>query len=106
MPADILTLYIVSIFIVIMIPGPLSLFMVSNSVNFGIVKSYPAFLGGAAASSMYLVLSRSHVRPTAAGIPYPLQDKAQANRTMPGGLCSSKSRRLLPRRRQIVRAIQ
>ena len=54
---EIFSLYIITIFVVIMIPGPLSLFMVSNSVNHGIVKSYPAFLGGTVASSLYLVIS-------------------------------------------------
>lgn len=54
---DVWSLYLVSIFLVIMIPGPLSLFMVSNSVNYGIVRSYPAFLGGTAASSLYLAVS-------------------------------------------------
>ena len=57
MSFEILTLYIIAIFIVIMIPGPLSLFMVSNSVQYGIVKSYPAFLGGTVASSLYLIIS-------------------------------------------------
>ncbi|MGI2027213.1 LysE family translocator [Endozoicomonas acroporae] len=54
---DVWSLYLVSIFLVIMIPGPLSLFMVSNSVNYGIFRSYPAFLGGTAASSLYLAVS-------------------------------------------------
>ncbi len=40
-----------------MIPGPLSLFMVENSIRHGIIKSWPAFLGGTIASSMYLVIS-------------------------------------------------
>jgi threonine/homoserine/homoserine lactone efflux protein len=36
--------------IVIMIPGPLSLLMVSNSLNYGLRRSLPAFLGGVSAS--------------------------------------------------------
>ncbi len=57
MSFEALSLYVISIFVVIMIPGPLSLFMVSNSVNYGILKSYPAFLGGTVASTLYLVIS-------------------------------------------------
>ena len=57
MTLEIFTLYVIAIFFVIMIPGPLSLFMVSNSVKYGILKSYPAFLGGTLASSVYLVAS-------------------------------------------------
>jgi threonine/homoserine/homoserine lactone efflux protein len=36
--------------IVILIPGPLSLLMVSNSLNYGLRRSLPAFLGGVSAS--------------------------------------------------------
>ncbi|WP_257287730.1 LysE family translocator [Endozoicomonas sp. SESOKO2] len=54
---EVWVLYLVSIFLVIMIPGPLSLLMVSNSVRYGIIRSYPSFLGGTAASSLYLVVS-------------------------------------------------
>ena len=36
--------------IVILIPGPLSLLMISNSLNYGLRRSYPAFLGGVIAS--------------------------------------------------------
>lgn len=61
MSIEIWTIYLVSIVVVILIPGPLSLFMVSNSLNHGIVKSYPGFLGGVLASSMYLVLSATGV---------------------------------------------
>ncbi len=32
--------------VVILIPGPLSLLMISNSLNYGLRRSYPAFLGG------------------------------------------------------------
>ena len=37
--------------IVILIPGPLSLLMISNSLNYGLRRSYPAFLGGVFASN-------------------------------------------------------
>lgn len=57
MALDTWFLYLVAIFVVILIPGPLSLFMVSNTLRMGIVKTYPAFLGGVSASSLYLVLS-------------------------------------------------
>ena len=57
MSFDVWFLYLVSISVVIMIPGPLSLFMVSSSVNHGILRSYPVFLGGSLASCMYLVIS-------------------------------------------------
>lgn len=36
--------------VVILIPGPLSLLMVSNSLNYGLRRSLPAFLGGVSAS--------------------------------------------------------
>lgn len=50
-------LYVTTIFIVILIPGPLSLFMVTNSLSYGIKKTAPAFFGGICASSLYLVAS-------------------------------------------------
>jgi len=50
-------LYVTTIFVVILIPGPLSLFMVSNSLVYGITKTAPAFIGGALASSFYLIAS-------------------------------------------------
>jgi len=50
-------LYVTTIFVVILIPGPLSLFMVSNSLTYGIKKTAPAFIGGALASSLYLIAS-------------------------------------------------
>ena len=43
--------------IVILIPGPLSLLMISNSLNFGLRRSYPAFLGGVIASICLLSAS-------------------------------------------------
>lgn len=43
--------------LVILIPGPLSLLMVTNSLNHGIVRSSPAFLGGVSASLILLIAS-------------------------------------------------
>ncbi|MEO8493107.1 LysE family translocator [Pseudomonas sp.] len=43
--------------IVILIPGPLSLLMISNSLNFGLRRAYPAFLGGVFASICLLSAS-------------------------------------------------
>jgi threonine/homoserine/homoserine lactone efflux protein len=43
--------------IVILIPGPLSLLMVSNSLNHGLRRSLPAFLGGVSASLCLLSAS-------------------------------------------------
>ncbi len=61
MSLETLILYIIAAFVVILIPGPLSLFMVANTVRHGILKSYPAFLGGTLASSLYLIISASGV---------------------------------------------
>lgn len=43
--------------IVILIPGPLSLLMISNSLNYGLRRSAPAFLGGVSASICLLSAS-------------------------------------------------
>ncbi|HCP56242.1 MULTISPECIES: LysE family translocator [Pseudomonas] len=43
--------------IVILIPGPLSLLMVSNSLNYGLHRSIPAFIGGVSASICLLSAS-------------------------------------------------
>ncbi|PUA42287.1 LysE family translocator [Pseudomonas protegens] len=43
--------------VVILIPGPLSLLMISNSLNHGLHRSYPAFLGGVLASICLLSAS-------------------------------------------------
>ncbi|MGV8919875.1 MAG: LysE family translocator [Pseudomonas sp.] len=43
--------------VVILIPGPLSLLMISNSLNHGLLRSYPAFLGGVMASVCLLSAS-------------------------------------------------
>ncbi len=50
-------LYVCAITLVIMIPGPLSMYMVSNSLHFGIVRSLPAVAGGTFASVLYLIAS-------------------------------------------------
>ena len=43
--------------VVILIPGPLSLLMIGNSLNHGLLRSYPAFLGGVLASVCLLSAS-------------------------------------------------
>ncbi|MEH6351518.1 LysE family translocator [Pseudomonas sp. 3JA] len=43
--------------VVILIPGPLSLLMIGNSLNYGLRRSYPAFLGGVIASICLLSAS-------------------------------------------------
>jgi len=43
--------------VVIVIPGPLSLLMIGNSLNYGLRRSYPAFLGGVSASICLLSAS-------------------------------------------------
>ncbi|MGO2449989.1 LysE family translocator [Pseudomonas taetrolens] len=43
--------------VVILIPGPLSLLMISNSLNYGLRRSLPAFLGGVIASICLLSAS-------------------------------------------------
>lgn len=43
--------------VVILIPGPLSLLMISNSLNYGVRRSWPAFLGGVTASIALLSAS-------------------------------------------------
>jgi threonine/homoserine/homoserine lactone efflux protein len=43
--------------VVILIPGPLSLLMIGNSLNYGLLQSYPAFLGGVCASICLLSAS-------------------------------------------------
>ncbi|TDV67927.1 LysE family translocator [Pseudomonas sp. LP_7_YM] len=43
--------------VVILIPGPLSLLMIGNSLNHGLLRSYPAFLGGVCASICLLSAS-------------------------------------------------
>ena len=43
--------------VVSLIPGPLSLLMINNSLNYGLRRSYPAFLGGVFASICLLSAS-------------------------------------------------
>ncbi|SEQ03366.1 Threonine/homoserine/homoserine lactone efflux protein [Amphritea atlantica] len=57
MTLDTWLLYCSAALLVILIPGPLSLLMMANSLNFGIRRSYPAFLGGVSASLILLIAS-------------------------------------------------
>ncbi|CAH0991278.1 Homoserine/homoserine lactone efflux protein [Sinobacterium norvegicum] len=57
MSFEVWLLYVAAIFFVILIPGPLSLFMVTNSINYGIGKTVPAFLGGVLASTTLIIAS-------------------------------------------------
>lgn len=57
MPFDTWMLFCAAAFVVIVIPGPLSLLMVSNSLQLGLRRSWPAFLGGMSASLCLLVAS-------------------------------------------------
>lgn len=50
-------LYASAALVVILIPGPLSLLMISNSLNYGLRRSWPAFLGGVSASICLLSAS-------------------------------------------------
>ena len=50
-------LYASAALVVILIPGPLSLLMISNSLNYGVRRSWPAFLGGVTASIALLSAS-------------------------------------------------
>lgn len=43
--------------VVILIPGPLSLLMIGNSLNYGLRRSWPAFIGGVSASICLLSAS-------------------------------------------------
>ncbi len=43
--------------VVILIPGPLSLLMVANTLNYGIRNAWPAFVGGVSASLLLLIAS-------------------------------------------------
>ncbi len=57
MPFDTWLLFATAALVVIVIPGPLSLLMVSNSLALGIRRSWPAFLGGVSASLCLLTAS-------------------------------------------------
>lgn len=50
-------LFATAAFVVIVIPGPLSLLMVSNSLTLGIRRAWPAFIGGVSASLCLLCAS-------------------------------------------------
>ncbi|SEG50528.1 MULTISPECIES: LysE family translocator [Marinobacterium] len=51
------SLFCLASLLVILIPGPLSLLMVANSLNHGIRRSLPAFVGGTLASLILLTAS-------------------------------------------------
>jgi threonine/homoserine/homoserine lactone efflux protein len=57
MPLDTWLLYSAAALLVIAIPGPLSLLMISNTLNHGLVRSLPAFGGGVSASICLLSAS-------------------------------------------------
>ncbi|WP_426149470.1 LysE family translocator [Pseudomonas sp. DC3000-4b1] len=57
MPLDTWMLFCAAAFVVIVIPGPLSLLMVSNSLQLGVRRSWPAFLGEMSASLCLLMAS-------------------------------------------------
>ncbi|WP_259781676.1 LysE family translocator [Aestuariispira ectoiniformans] len=51
--------FVAAIFVVIMIPGPLSMLMVVSTLRRGMVRSLPAFAGGVTASTALLITSAS-----------------------------------------------
>ncbi|MGR2663565.1 LysE family translocator [Chromobacterium haemolyticum] len=57
MSSQILVMYLLSILVVIAVPGPLSLFMVTTSAEHGVLRAWPAFAGGVLASLSLLLLS-------------------------------------------------
>lgn len=57
MPLDTWLLFTGAALIVILIPGPLSLLMVSNSINYGMRRALPGFAGGVSASICLLCAS-------------------------------------------------
>ncbi|MCQ4296952.1 LysE family translocator [Pseudomonas stutzeri] len=57
MTLEIWLLFAGAALVVILIPGPLSLLMISNSLNYGVRRSWPAFLGGVTASLALLCAS-------------------------------------------------
>ena len=57
MPLDTWLLFCSASLLVILIPGPLSLLMVANSLNHGLLRSTPAFIGGVSASLILLTAS-------------------------------------------------
>ncbi|WP_159875164.1 LysE family translocator [Aquitalea denitrificans] len=57
MNIEMLGLYLLAITVVIVVPGPLSLYMVSNAVQYGVWRSWPGVAGGVLASVILLLLS-------------------------------------------------
>ena len=57
MSLEIWLLFASAALVVILIPGPLSLLMISNSLNYGLRRSWPAFVGGVSASICLLSAS-------------------------------------------------
>lgn len=57
MPLETWLLFSGAALVVILIPGPLSLLMIGNSLHYGLLRSYPAFLGGVCASICLLSAS-------------------------------------------------
>ena len=57
MNLEIWLLFASAALVVILIPGPLSLLMISNSLNYGLRRSWPAFIGGVSASICLLSAS-------------------------------------------------
>jgi threonine/homoserine/homoserine lactone efflux protein len=57
MTLEIWLLFAGAALVVILIPGPLSLLMISNSLNYGVRGSWPAFVGGVTASIALLSAS-------------------------------------------------
>ncbi|TRX73301.1 LysE family translocator [Pseudomonas mangiferae] len=57
MSLDTWLLFCSAALVVILIPGPLSLLMIGNSLNYGLRRSTPAFLGGTSASLCLLSAS-------------------------------------------------
>ena len=84
--------------VVILIPGPLSLLMISNSLNYGLRRSYPAFLGGvfAYANSVNQALQRRAVQRRPDRIPR----RGQEHHAWPGGDCGLQRRQIKTSRRR------
>jgi threonine/homoserine/homoserine lactone efflux protein len=57
MSLELWIVYLAAILVVIVIPGPLSLLMISNVINHGLQRSWPGIAGGVAASLILLVAS-------------------------------------------------
>lgn len=57
MSLEVWFLFVAAIFVVIVIPGPLSLLMISNVINHGLKRAWPGIAGGVTASLILLVAS-------------------------------------------------